>query len=413
MSILALHRDNKNQYRKYPFKKGAALVSSQKITLPNDLIVNCSITSVYGKHRIYIRQISKYQDELSIVIASYFTRETLGVFYGSVTSDFTVLSFRSFYNYIDGNMTIGSSTSANNITEVLHFDKDAAELEESVIFCHTPPAVKSISDKNNTKLSGDVFFGQLVNVNKYKENNTLKFATTYPEGVINLADYSSYLNNCPTPVIKSINGVPPSPVGTGNPENDGNIYIVGVDPIVFYGIPEINSSSSQLTIGLGEKVLTTAANLVFKPNQTVYIYSSAQPSKYMQANVVEYNNTQLTVSVVSAQGVGETYSSWSIRTSWPGVVKTETTNITLTSLCSQKQKSLPPLKVHGFTSEQQLNKYYSKIALESVGANPNDLLYPLARPARLAGNFNSALRPEFIYWPQFVQVEYYDFWPSP
>jgi len=413
MSILALHRDNKNQFRKYPLKKGASFVSVQGISVPDDLISNCSITSIYGKHRIYIRQISMFNNELNVVISSYFNRETLGIFYGEINSNFSVLKFKSFYDYIDGSMLIGSATTAKNITKVLHFDRDNSEFEESVIFCHTPPSVKSISDKNKNKLSGDVYFGELVNIDKFKENNVIKFATTFPESVINQTDYSSYLNNCPTPAIKTINGVSPAVTGQGNPENDGNIYIVGVDPVVFYGLPEINYSSSQIEIGLGEKKFITLPNLNFKTNQTVYIYSTSTPSKQMQANVLNYDNDELTVFVVSAEGIGETYSSWSIRTSWPGVVKTETTNITLNSLCIQKQKSLPPIKIYGFTSEEEKNKYYTKTALEAVSANPDDLLYPLARPERLAGNFNSAIRPEFLYWPQFVKTEYYDFWPSP
>jgi hypothetical protein len=413
MSVISLHRDNKNQFRKFPLKKSSSFISVKGIAVPNDLIANCSITSVYGKHRIYIRQISVFENQINVVIASHFTKEVLGVFYGSIVSDFSVLKFNSFYAYISGAMTIGSSNSATSIQEILYFEPDSSEIEESVIFCHTPPAVRAIYDKKNNKASGDILFGELVNIDKTLVGNSVQFATTYPDSVTNNADKSTYLNNCPTPVIKNINGVLPSEVGVGNAENDGNIYIAGVDPVVFYGVPEINPSTSTITIGLGQKTFTVAPNLYFKTAQTLYVYSTAAPEKYMQVVVLSYSGSSLVVNVTSAEGIGETYSSWSIRTSWPGVVKTETTNLTLSSLCNQKQKSLPPVEVYGFTSIGNINKYYSKVALDPVAANPNDLLYPLARPGRLAGNFNSALRPEYIYWPQFVRSEYYDFWPSP
>lgn len=415
MAILTLNKNNKNEFRRYPLKKEATFTSAQKITLPDDFIVNCSITSIFGKHRIYIRQISLNAEILNIVIASYFSDEVLGIFSGSVTSDYTVLQLSAVLPYISGNIVLGKITGLSLINRVLYFEKETTEFEESVIFCHKPPAVTSIADKKNIKISGDVKFGTLSNIQKTIENNTIKFATVYIDSIFNNADRSSHFNNCPTPIIKNINSVTPSVTGVGNPENDGNIYIAGVAPIKFLGIPEINNSLSTLTIGLGEKTLQLNQNLAFPVGQIVYIYSSANNQKYMQAKVVNYNPSTgiLVVTVTSISGTGETYSSWLVKNSSAGVIKTETEDITLANLCDKKQKSLPPTQIYGFTTIGNIDKYYNKSALPAVAANPSDLLYPLARPARLAGNFNSALRPEYYFWPQFVRQEYYDFWPSP
>jgi hypothetical protein len=58
------------------------------------------------------------------------------------------------------------------------------------------------------------------------------------------------------------------------------------------------------------------------------------------------------------------------------------------------------------TSETK-NKYYNKLALPAVQTLDS---YPYEIPARLASNFNAALRPEYYYWPQFVKKEYYAYW---
>ena len=83
--------------------------------------------------------------------------------------------------------------------------------------------------------------------------------------------------------------------------------------------------------------------------------------------------------------------------------------LTLTSLCTKKQKLLPPVDVTGFTKEEYKDEYYNKPALESL----NNTNYPYEIPARLAANFNATLRPEYFYWPQYVKENYYDFWRKP
>lgn len=222
------------------------------------LIVNCTITTLYGKHRLYIRQIYRSGTSARITIASVLDDQVLGMFYGDVTSDFTALTFTPFIRNISGSMTIGSSEAFAAIINTLHFTKNSAELEESTIFCYTPPAVTSISDKRGTQLRGDVNFGVLTNIKKSNTvEKTSQFVATTPAAVFNLADKSTYLDNCPTPIIKTINHVEPYPIGgVGNlPGNDGNIYIVGVKPIVFYGVP-VAVAVNHLVVGTGIAINT-------------------------------------------------------------------------------------------------------------------------------------------------------------
>jgi hypothetical protein len=244
MAIVSLASNNKNQYRKYPLKQGSLFTSDNGYIVPDDLIVAASISSTDGQHRIYIKQIFYRENYISVAIASYLDDKVLGFFSGQITSDNTILSFSEFTKFVDGNLTIGSLDSATSLPNVLNFDKSSAEFEESIIFCYTPPAVRSISDKNSTELRGNISFGILTNLTKVTGNNQTAFSVDNPEDIFNLADKSSYLNNCPTPAIKKINSVTPFPADEGDIANDGNIYIVGVEPIVFYGIPAEGATGS-------------------------------------------------------------------------------------------------------------------------------------------------------------------------
>jgi hypothetical protein len=244
MAIVSLTPNNKNQYRKYPLKQGSTFISDNGYSVPDDLIVAASLSSIYGQHRIYIKQIFYKDAYVSVTVASYLDDKVLGYFSGQITSDNTTLAFSAFTKFVDGTITIGSLESLLALPGILNFDKSSSELEESTILCYAPPAVLSISDKNASELRGFVTFGTLTNLTKTTANNKTAFSVTNPEDIFNLADKSSFLNNCATPAIRTINSVTPFPMDAGDSKNDGNIYMVGVEPIVFYGIPTDDGSSS-------------------------------------------------------------------------------------------------------------------------------------------------------------------------
>lgn len=257
MAIVALSFNNKNQYRKYPLKQDASFRSATGYVVADDFIVNCSITSTYGKHRAYISQILKKGNNYRIAISSAIDDSLLGVFAGDVLEDFTTLNLTAFSRYVSGNITIGRA-SAIEIDRVLSFDADSAELEESVIFCYTPPAVSSIRDIKGAELRGNVVFGTLTNLTKATDNPAAKtkLAATNPSSIFNLADKSSLLGNCRTPVIKTINNVAPFPAGQEEPLNDGNIYIAGVKPIIFYGLPGEEDSFEEGALAIATENIT-------------------------------------------------------------------------------------------------------------------------------------------------------------
>jgi hypothetical protein len=246
MSILALAANNKNQYRRYPFKQGTSLLSDEKVYVSDSLIVNCSITTTYGRHKLYVKQIYRKDSFIKIAIASVSDGAVLGDFSGVISEDYTTLQLTAYERFVSGNLTLGLVSALQNITHSLNFSVSAnTEFEESTIFCYEHPAVTSIRDVKKNEVRGFVAFGQLTNITKTTntETKSSNFTATNPSAVLNPADKSTYLNNCSNPIIKAINTVTPfSPVTGTSTVNDGNIYIAGVRPVVFYG----NSQNSSL-----------------------------------------------------------------------------------------------------------------------------------------------------------------------
>jgi hypothetical protein len=245
MAIISLEQNNKNQFRKYPLKYESNCISASGEIFSDKIITNASITSVYGKHRIYIKQFFKKNNYIQIAIASFFDDELLGIFSGEITQDYLNLSLTAYTKNIAGYITLGDINSLPKTDKIFNFNKHATEFEESVIFCYTPPGVSAISDKLDQTITADVNFGALVNILKIKQNNSIKFYAEFPETLYNEGDKSSYLFNCPTPIIKNINGIYPSSNQDGEPNNDNNIYIAGVYPIVFFGLPNNTTENIQ------------------------------------------------------------------------------------------------------------------------------------------------------------------------
>jgi len=250
MAIIALAHYNKNQFRKYPLKQGSSCMADDGYVLPDDAFVGCSLTSVYGKHRLYIKQIFYKNNTIRVTIGSVFDSSALGVFSGAITENFTNLKLTPFTRFISGNLTIGSVATLGAINRILNFEPTTTELEESSIFCYTPPAVTSVLDKKNNELRGSVNFGLLTNLTKKTVAKGTELTALNPSAIFNPSDKSTFLGNCSNPMITNINGVTPTPAGVGEPVNDCNIYIAGVKPIMFFGIPGEDNSPIAGTIGI-------------------------------------------------------------------------------------------------------------------------------------------------------------------
>jgi hypothetical protein len=272
MPSLPLSRSNKNQFRKYPFKQTSSLLSLNGTMLPDNIFVGASITVTYGRHRVYLKQFCYQNQKIHATIAamtgnSEDSDEVLGVFTGDVTEGVVTLSLNPFVRFVSGSLSVSAPTELEGFSGISLFSREQSEFEESVVYCYTPPAVTSVRDKLGSELRGIVDFGVLTNIEKTSSPTAklVQFTATSPASVFNPADKSSLLGNCKTPVIKNINGVVPFPLGVGNSQNDGNIYIVGVKPIVFYGVPGENGSVGVNTEGVTLDSLCTQKHKLLPP----------------------------------------------------------------------------------------------------------------------------------------------------
>ena len=258
MSILALTPNNKNQFRRYPLKQSTAGLSDEGFRISDEFVVNCSITSTYGQHRIYIKQIFRKGNFIKIAIAAVDDDFVLGEFSGTVVADFTTLNLIAYSRFVSGNLTLGTLTAVQSVTTTLNFsDPTATEFEESTIFCYTPPAVTSIRDAKNSEVRGFVNFGLLTNLSKATTLKNSNFTATNPAAVLNTADESTFLDNCSNPTIKSINTVVPfTPIAGTSTINDGNIYIAGVRPVVFYGDQQLAEEPTSGVVSITTEGLT-------------------------------------------------------------------------------------------------------------------------------------------------------------
>jgi len=271
MSILSLQRLNKNQFRKYPFKQGAASLSDDGYLLSDELIVDCSLTSQLGKHRLYIKQIFYSAPVLRIAVATISSDpqqddQVVGIFATKAATAYSTLQLTPFIRFVSGSLTLGTLESLSSVSRVLNFPKESTEFEESTIFCYTHPAVTSIRDKKGSELRGRVNFGILTNVAKTTQIGSTRLYALTPSAVKNLVDKSTYLSNCSTPTITNINGVyPSSSAEDAHDANDANIYLVGVKPVVFYGIPGQAGVVALATEGISLASLCTQKHKLIPP----------------------------------------------------------------------------------------------------------------------------------------------------
>lgn len=285
MAIYTLDFLNKNKFRRFPFRAETTLTTVDGKILSNELIVGMSITTNITRNNLYISQIF-VKDQLINIVLSYTSDGdsfSLGRFVGTITEDYSVLYLEQFERFVNGILILGSTEEIRRMQGGYFFNPESTRLEDSTIFYYTPPAVKSVVNKN-IDLRGRVEFGTLTNLVKSREDRNIKLSTTAGAKVASLADKSSYFRNCPTPLIYSINeAVPFKDENNDYPILDGNIYMIGIKPIVFYGefgMPgeEVNTGGTILaeTIDINNNPLTldtlcTARNKVLPPINPVYL----------------------------------------------------------------------------------------------------------------------------------------------
>jgi hypothetical protein len=201
--------------------------------------------------------------------------KSLGRFYGEPINDFTSFEFEQFERFVGGQLTIGSTAAVSEMSGGYYFDLVSLPLEESAIFYYTPPGVTGINYRESS-LRGRVKFGKLFNLTKTTNRLTKRVVLAVQDNssIASLADHTSEFNNCKTPLIYYVNGAKPF-YNTDNPDNQGNLYLVGVKPIIFYGAMGEGSLEIQTKLfddqPLDLAALCTVRNKVLPPTNPVYL----------------------------------------------------------------------------------------------------------------------------------------------
>jgi hypothetical protein len=284
MAIYTLDFLNKNKYRRYPFRAETSLQAEDGRTLSNSLIVAASFSLTGARSNLRIGQIYVKGQFIDILLCCTYENRTvsLGRFSGTVVEDYSVLYLEQFERFVSGTLTLGGADLIADMSGGYFFNSEATRLEDSTVFYYTPPGVKSLVREAH-ELRGRVEFGNLTNLTKSRAGKTIKLSTSTGVQIASLADRASQFKNCKTPLIYNLNEtVPFKDTAKNYPILDGNVYMVGIKPITFYGefgTPEASQGTIQAqTIDINNKPLTlatlcTARNKVLPPVDPVYLAS--------------------------------------------------------------------------------------------------------------------------------------------
>lgn len=239
---------NKNMYRKYPLRSSCTMSFIDGTVLPSSLITSMQVSVPYGKHKLFVSKVFSHPDYLSLTINDYATGVAIGCFNGRVTKDFEVITLTPFLANVSGSLTTGKKEDFKKLIGTFFFrdearnqgSRDFALLEDSVIFCFTPPGVTKLTHEHKS-LTGHVTTKVSSSMAQTKPSSTsLRLGVTNLEAILSNNEFSGDINSCPTPIIKRINTV--------TPDEYGNIDIYGIVPVTIgIGTGEMNFDTA-LTI---------------------------------------------------------------------------------------------------------------------------------------------------------------------
>lgn len=221
---------NKNMYRKFPFRMECDLMLDNGATLPQSIITSMQVTVPYGKHKIFAYKISYSANHVSLVISDYATNQHLGVFTAKLTKDFQVVKLTPFLPTTAGSLTIGRREDLQETAGTYLFcdhnmvpSKDAAIIEDSLIFCFTPPAVKSIQHEKKVATGFCTTLSTLPLLQSYPNIDETLLTISNVNSILPQGQIKGSYDNCPTPIIKKLNTV--------SPDENGNIDIYTINPL--------------------------------------------------------------------------------------------------------------------------------------------------------------------------------------
>jgi hypothetical protein len=249
---------NKNIERSYPIQQGATKLSNNGLLLNNYVIAAISLSipafSNVLDYQPFISQVSLSNNILTVSVAvlhkhsSFNLTIPIGFFSAVITSDFQVLNLTNVDGYSSGFLISGQADvilSTNGILDFSLPNQSGLEISTYVVF--NPPGVKNLNYREQT-LTGNINFGALTNLIETNVGNSCELAVIDNSDILSIADLNSQFRNCPTPEILTINKeVVPYPID--DYADDANIYLFGIDPVIFYG-DSVNSSINATTIDL-------------------------------------------------------------------------------------------------------------------------------------------------------------------
>ena len=238
-----MHTDflNKNMYRKYPLRATSSHIFIDGTELSQKLLTSAQISTIYGFHDLYISKIFGRDGFLSITVRDAITGKAVGVFNGTIVSDYQILPLTPFFSYVSGSITVGQVDDANFPNGSHYFTPENGRFEGSTIFCFQRPRVTSILNKMDSAVGKITVATKNITVLESIPNIDLSITNT--KLILSHNDTSGSLDNCGVPLIQHINDVPPN--------SNSNIDIFGILPIVI----DVHTGTNIIGISTGDMTM--------------------------------------------------------------------------------------------------------------------------------------------------------------
>jgi hypothetical protein len=229
-----LHVDflNKNTFRRFPLRADLGVESSEGLALPDDLFCAAQFSTPGWCSKLQIRRIYVNQNYINVLISCYNGNVLtyLGYFDGTLSSDFTKLTFSSLDPGVYGMLTVGRLSALSRMNGFYSFVNDTARFEDSLITYVTPPAVRALL-LNGKQLTGRIGL-EYSNVVQTAHPTDIQLDVLSKDSIRAKNDKSAEFGSCRTNPIGSMNTV--------LPDSNGNIDIYGIAPL------KINVSATGL-----------------------------------------------------------------------------------------------------------------------------------------------------------------------
>jgi hypothetical protein len=243
---------NKNLLRKYPFKQGVTCIGVAGQSLPDNLIASLKMSVPYLYRRIFVERVVVEGTAISVTVSCKLISEatlSLGVFNTALTDDYQLVNLTGIGYGVSGQIVFGELAVLEPLQGNFDFTADTydtatTQIEESLITVVPTPVVTSISCRGNT-VTGNISL-VLDNIKNLDTTvigeillNVINKPSLYSRG-----DKSFSFGNCTTPVIGSINDVPP--------DANGNIDIFGIKPVVVSVLSIANDAASGIKVEVAD-----------------------------------------------------------------------------------------------------------------------------------------------------------------